>query len=715
MGQKIKKIKKSKNKSSASEKFHNKIENLLKKLGFEILESSYTAKGRDIIVRAKGPGIDKTYLNHIKIVVQVKHSERRKTFPGLDKIIDEYSHKRKKLAAEFALIVLGGYDLPTRLKNLKNNKLESDYIQSCLKKDRVLVINDSGIEYLKILARTLKEWAVYPILSELGYKRVMGPEIVTSAIKITQDKYDLFVFKLKPSNLLKIADVLRKENTILSDAQTYQRMIAPKHLEEIAYFIREGGALLPNNIIIAFSSETKIDRNGKLHIPIICGSATVVDGQHRLYSFCSEGAPPHSGEDFELICVGFNISNDSKSKIEISKEADIFYNINEKAKKVSPDLLIALLDQLGSGDKVTKVISKLIETKSFKNLVYWRSKRLYSGQIHITTLARNTAIKRIIKDDFSKSPISKYYRLKSTQDPCDVYFKVLKSYFDILNLTFKQERNRPSNNIIFSDRGIRIFLRLFIDLLEYSNGLKNYARTQKILIGLKNNINFKLDALKKENSIILSPGEGGADSAYAHINKIIINRVASDFPIFPVNSQHATLINSLDIKRNKENISDVNNFIKTSLMNLQPFDDGTILGELRYVDETTFDFLKHLPSGIRIKIDVGPVKSDVLEKVKEERKKLNSQGINLSLLQITETPDGQTNKVLINHNNPWISGKNYCIEIGTDLKKESLGAKGAGIRLFNNPDTLPYVKNLITEHKIRKEPKEGSTVNIKII
>lgn len=714
MGQKINKIKKSKNKSNESKKFHNKIENLLKKLGFEILESSYTAKGRDMIVRVKLPEIDKTYSNHIKIVVQVKHSERRKIFSGLDKIVDEYSHKRKKLAAEFALIVLGGYDLPTRVKNLKNNKLESNYIQSFLKKDRVLVINDSGVEYLKVLARTLREWAVYPILSELGYKRIIGPEIVTRAIKITQGKSNLFVFKLKPSELLKIADVLRKENTILPDAQTYQRMIEPKHLEEIAYFIREDDALLPNNIIIAFSGGTKMDRDGKLHIPVICGSATVIDGQHRLYSFCSEGAPINSGQDFELICVGFNISNDSKSKIEISKEADIFYNINEKAKKVSPDLLIALLDQLGSGDKVTKVISKLIETKSFKNLIYWRSKRLYSGQIHITTLARNTAIKRIIKDDFSKSPISKYYRLKINQDPCDVYFKVLKRYFDILNLTFKQERNRP-NNIIFSDRGIRIFLRLFIDLFEYSDGLKNAARTKAILIGLKKNINFNLDILKKNNSIILSSGEGGADLAYSAINKIIINKVASDFPIFPADLSRATIINSLDIKRNKENISDVNSFIKTSLLNLQPFDNGTILGELRYVDETTFDFLKYLPHEIKIKIDIGPVNSGVLEKVKEERKKLNSQGINLSLLQIIETSEGQTNKVLINHNNPWISGKNYCIEIGTDLKKESLGAKGAFIRLFNNPDALPYVKNFIIEQQSRKEPKEGSIVTIKRI
>jgi len=105
-----------------------------------------------------------------------------------------------------------------------------------------------------------------------------------------------YTFLIPPDELLKIAYVGHKASCDIENLETYQCMLRPRRLKNIAEYINNGGKF-PTNIVVNLKTAKKSglkfeqkDRFGEealgiLHLPPNYASAWIIDGQHRLYGY----------------------------------------------------------------------------------------------------------------------------------------------------------------------------------------------------------------------------------------------------------------------------------------------------------------------------------------------------------------------------------------------------------------------------------------------
>ena len=82
-------------------KFHKKLEKILRDAGLRIEWSDFNKKGPDIIA----------YINDKKIIFQCKHSPKGNFYNSLEDEVDSYSAKIKRYNADRAVIALSGYQI----------------------------------------------------------------------------------------------------------------------------------------------------------------------------------------------------------------------------------------------------------------------------------------------------------------------------------------------------------------------------------------------------------------------------------------------------------------------------------------------------------------------------------------------------------------------------------------------------------------------------
>jgi DGQHR domain-containing protein len=159
----------------------------------------------------------------------------------------------------------------------------------------------------------------------------MSNNIEVDAWKITHSGTDFYVFVLNSSILLKISYASENEKE-----QGAQRPLDPKRTSKVAQFIDSIDGILPNNVILNLSKESKFESSsknsnfGKIIIPDVENSCWIVDGQHRIYGF------EKSSKKFDLICSGF-------IGLSVEKQAQIFKTINQEQKGINPSVLYDLL------------------------------------------------------------------------------------------------------------------------------------------------------------------------------------------------------------------------------------------------------------------------------------------------------------------------------------------------------------------------------------
>ncbi|BBO80910.1 hypothetical protein DSCO28_14760 [Desulfosarcina ovata subsp. sediminis] len=211
------------------------------------------------------------------------------------------------------------------------------------KASRICVLRDTEIEYYSKLTRLYKIAAKYQLLSHTFAKEsISALEIVVPATKGRMSGVDFYNFLIKPSDLLKISHISHKASRDIQDIETYQRMLQPKRLKEIAEYIDDGGQF-PTNIVINIRTKNKLrfekidnlgeSSFGRLYLPNQYAAAMVIDGQHRLYGYA------HT----ERILKGI----DDKSTVPVlayenllpTKEAKLFVDINCEQVRVNRNLL----------------------------------------------------------------------------------------------------------------------------------------------------------------------------------------------------------------------------------------------------------------------------------------------------------------------------------------------------------------------------------------
>lgn len=212
------------------------------------------------------------------------------------------------------------------------------------------IITEQDIAYYDKLTVYLKEAARYQFLARyLSGEGVDGLRIELPATKGKMGGVTFYNFLISPFDLLKVSYISHKGNGA-NDLETYQRMVKPSRLRNIATFIDNGGQF-PTNIVVNFKTKKNQLRFkktesfedttfGMLTLPGQYGSAWVIDGQHRLYGFAfAERAKNH------VIPVL------AYENLPAPQEMQLFVDINCEQVKVSRSLLNEIYSNLNYGSE----------------------------------------------------------------------------------------------------------------------------------------------------------------------------------------------------------------------------------------------------------------------------------------------------------------------------------------------------------------------------
>lgn len=208
--------------------------------------------------------------------------------------------------------------------------------------------NDNAYDYIEQLIRTYKNAAHYQFMG-LMFKgqNISRDRIEVPAIEGRMGAKTYYMFSIEPSLLLKLGFVLHRTRANESEMPTYQRLLVPSRLKGITKFI-DGGGYFPNSAIVNFSEkDAKLEfqahkrgedtgsRTGILKIPNAYGIAYIIDGQHRIYGYANSDF-----KDTNTIPVVALVG------LAASEQLELFMDINQNQKAVSPTLRITLEEDL---------------------------------------------------------------------------------------------------------------------------------------------------------------------------------------------------------------------------------------------------------------------------------------------------------------------------------------------------------------------------------
>jgi DNA sulfur modification protein DndB len=211
----------------------------------------------------------------------------------------------------------------------------------------IAIITEQEVAYYTKLTDYIKQAARYQFLARyLKGEKVDGLKPFVSATRGQMGGVTFYNFLISPMDLLKISYISHKA-TSTNDLETYQRMVKPTRLKNIAAYIDNGGQF-PTNIVVNFKTKDKLNFQkmensddvtfGKLSLPKEYGSAWVVDGQHRLYGF----AFAERGDNNLIPVLAYE-------NLPAAKEMQLFIDINCEQVKVSRSLTHELFSNLNAG------------------------------------------------------------------------------------------------------------------------------------------------------------------------------------------------------------------------------------------------------------------------------------------------------------------------------------------------------------------------------
>lgn len=258
----------------------------------------------------------------------------RSRLDGYRKAIDQAFGSGKRLKYIFAT------------RNLRMSRDSADILR--LVNSGGFYYNDNTFQYIDSLLKAYRDAAHYQFMGLIMKGQNINKEkIEVPAIEGTMGGKTYYMFSLEPQLLLKIGFVLHRTRANESEMPTYQRLLVPSRLKGITKFI-DGGGFFPNSAILNFNErDTKLEFNGQprskdtasrtgiLKIPNAFAIAYIIDGQHRIYGYAN--SKYRSSNTIPVVAF---------KNLEPSDQLELFMQINENQKAVSPTLRITLEEDL---------------------------------------------------------------------------------------------------------------------------------------------------------------------------------------------------------------------------------------------------------------------------------------------------------------------------------------------------------------------------------
>lgn len=201
-------------------------------------------------------------------------------------------------------------------------------------------------------------------LSRLRHKKVASGDVPLA---------DVYTFEADPYLLLPIAQVYRRDDfpgVSEGSRKDYQRPLDDSKIESMRRILRTNlDFMFPNNILCVLSDSCKFQDN-ELKIPKEYGTISVIDGQHRLFSFAQLNIKEYL-EDPQIMMTAIkfrNLNPDEDRSKQINKySAKTFVEINNKQTSVSGNHLdfikYDILDDTGRRALAAKVLLNLNERR----------------------------------------------------------------------------------------------------------------------------------------------------------------------------------------------------------------------------------------------------------------------------------------------------------------------------------------------------------------
>jgi len=320
-----------------------------------------------------------------------------------------------------------------------------------------------------------------------------------SVLQINQPLGAFYVFKISAFELLQLVDTdpyfLSLENNNFRN-EGIQRRFDEGRGREIANFLRSKESALPNSIIIAGNTKNNPEENewkiihdikdnreeSYLYVPQLKINGTVIDGQHRLFSF--RHLSVEEQKSYELLCTLyldlpnpyqayiFATINMNQRKVDKSLAYELYgYDLNdEESNKWSPEkLAVSLTRKLNTDDlsvfkghillaaNSDEILEKLSGSESLKWSI--STAALVEGILSLITsnpkkdrdelqmIAEKERTRAILKGIKSSAPVRKYYIDNNDLLIYTIVINFFKASYDALY---------KLNSILFKTVGIQV-------------------------------------------------------------------------------------------------------------------------------------------------------------------------------------------------------------------------------------------------------------------
>ena len=295
----------------------------------------------------------------------------------------------------------------------------------------------------------------------------MNTEKIFPAVRAKQgEKSKVFSFVAKASELLEIATIDRIGRNSQGTLRGFQRPQIASHIREISDYLRKEDAVLPNPIVVAFTSHVSVNaKEGNLVSVNIDTSegppGLVVDGQQRLTALASTDRG-----DFEVFVSALVCEDEA----ELKKQFVLINNTRPLPKSLIYELLPSVSGLPGRLESRTAAAS-ITERLNFDDASSLR------GQIYQHTnpsgVIRDTAIQRVIMNSLNDGALRELAH--TGNDPTEEGFLLISEYYAAVQAVFRDEwmNHTPKSSRLVHGAGI-VGMGYVMELLYSLYGARNW-------------------------------------------------------------------------------------------------------------------------------------------------------------------------------------------------------------------------------------------------
>lgn len=261
------------------------------------------------------------------------------------------------------------------------------------------------------------------------------------------DKFTIFAFCAKAADILDFAQIDRIGRDLDGNLKGFQRPQISGHINEIRSYLAQEDAVLPNSVVVAFTSGVTVKRNddGKTATVTISIEDTergfIVDGQQRLSAL--RDLPE---KNFEVFVSGILCSSEE----ELRKQFILINNTRPLPKALIYELLPSV-DSLPHRFSSRAAAAALVE-----RLNYDESSSLH-GQIkqHTNPLGviQDTVVQKVIMNSLSDGALRE---LSHGEDAAEKQFELISNFYQAVQKTFPDAwvGQKPKSSRLVHSAGI---------------------------------------------------------------------------------------------------------------------------------------------------------------------------------------------------------------------------------------------------------------------